>query len=67
MYLDFFKLKYLELMIYSLIISSIFAFFSWHFIEKKALKLKNLRPILFWQWVKMRKYRSDMGELIKVK
>lgn len=40
----YFKLNYLELMIFSLIISYIFAYFSWHCIEKNALKLKKLRP-----------------------
>jgi peptidoglycan/LPS O-acetylase OafA/YrhL len=31
-----------ELMIYSLGISIILAFFSWHIIEKNALRLKNI-------------------------
>ena len=38
----YFKLNYLELMIYSLMISFIFAYFSWHYIEKRSLKLKTL-------------------------
>lgn len=38
----YFKLNYLELMIYSMIVSYFFAYFSWHLIEKKALKLKRL-------------------------
>ena len=42
----YFKLNYLELMVYSLIISYIFAYFSWHLIEKNALRLKKLRPII---------------------
>ncbi len=44
--MHFFKLNYIELMIYSLIISFILAYFSWHFIEKKAIQFKNiLRPL----------------------
>ena len=45
----YFKLNYLELMIYSLILSYIFGYISWHLIEKKALKFKNYtqnRPIV---------------------
>lgn len=42
----YFKFNNLELMVFSLIISSIFAYFSWHFVEKKALKFKKLRPAL---------------------
>ena len=45
----YFKFNYLELMIFSLFISYIFAYFSWHFIEKNALKLKKLRPTAVWQ------------------
>ena len=41
----YFKFNYLELMVYSLIFSYILAYFSWHLIEKNALKLKKLRPI----------------------
>lgn len=41
----YFKLNYLELMFFSLIISSLFAYFSWHYIEKRALKLKQHHPI----------------------
>ena len=41
----YFKLNHIELMIYSMIISCIFAYFSWHFIEKKALKLKKIHPL----------------------
>ncbi len=36
----YYKLTTIELMIYSMIISYIFAYFSWHVVEKKALKLK---------------------------
>lgn len=39
--MHFYKLNYLELMIYSLFISAIFAFFSWHLVEKKMLKFKK--------------------------
>lgn len=39
--MHFFKFNNLELMTYSLIITYILAYFSWHHIEKKALKLKN--------------------------
>jgi len=45
----YFKLNYLELMLCSFIIASFSAYFSWHFIEKKALKLKKLRPIAVWR------------------
>ena len=44
----YFKLNYLELMTFSLMISFVFAYFSWHVIEKNALKLKKLRPIGIW-------------------
>jgi peptidoglycan/LPS O-acetylase OafA/YrhL len=40
----FFKLNYLELMFFSLILSYIFAYFSWHLIEENALKLKKYPP-----------------------
>ena len=40
--MHYFKFNYLELMLYSLIIAFIFAYFSWYFIEEKALKLKKL-------------------------
>lgn len=39
----YFKFNYLYLMTYSLIISYILAFFSWHFVEKQALKFKQKR------------------------
>ncbi|PLX03001.1 MAG: acyltransferase [Marinilabiliales bacterium] len=40
--LYYFNLNYLELFIYSLIITACFAYLSWHIIEKQALKLKKL-------------------------
>ena len=40
--MNYFELNPLELMIYALIISSIFAYMSWHLIEEKAMKYKNL-------------------------
>jgi Predicted acyltransferases len=40
----YFRLNYLELMIYSMVVSCFFAYFSWHFIEKNALKLKKIHP-----------------------
>jgi peptidoglycan/LPS O-acetylase OafA/YrhL len=39
----YFKLNYMDLMIYSLVITYIFAYFSWHLIEKQALKLKKTK------------------------
>lgn len=42
----FFKLNHLSLMVFSLVISCMFAYVSWHFIEKKALKLKRIRPFI---------------------
>ncbi|HFK5507381.1 acyltransferase family protein [Elizabethkingia anophelis] len=41
----YFSLNYFELMVYSMVISYIFAYFSWHLIEKRALKLKKTNPI----------------------
>lgn len=38
----FFKLDTINLMIYSLVISILFGYLSWHFIEKRALKFKNV-------------------------
>lgn len=39
--LNYFQLSALELIIPSLLITYVFAYFSWHFIEKKMLKFKN--------------------------
>lgn len=39
----YFKLNYIELMIYGLLIASLFAYLSWHLIESKALKLKKIK------------------------
>ncbi len=44
--MHFFKLNALLLMIITLPISMFFAYFSWHFVEKKALSFKNKNPIL---------------------
>ncbi|MES2765352.1 MAG: acyltransferase [Bacteroidota bacterium] len=41
----YFSLSAGEMMVFSLLITSICAYFSWHFIEKKALKLKKLQPL----------------------
>jgi peptidoglycan/LPS O-acetylase OafA/YrhL len=38
----YFKLNYFDLMIYSLIITFLLAFFSWHIIEKNSLKYKKI-------------------------
>jgi peptidoglycan/LPS O-acetylase OafA/YrhL len=46
-----FKLNSYELMISSLIFSILFAYLSWHLIEKKALKYKNI-TIFEWPFVK---------------
>lgn len=57
-----FQLNALSLMIWSLLITSALAFFSWHFVESKALRLKNIHktkiskrilpssvlPVCFW-------------------
>jgi peptidoglycan/LPS O-acetylase OafA/YrhL len=43
----YFKLNYLSLMFLSLIVSAFLAYFSWHYIEKKALKLKKLNPVSY--------------------
>ena len=40
--IHFFPLNHLELMLYGFLISIVFAYFSWHFVEEKALKLKSL-------------------------
>jgi peptidoglycan/LPS O-acetylase OafA/YrhL len=40
--MHFFKLNYIELMIYSILISSLLGYLSWHIIEKQALKYKKL-------------------------
>ena len=45
----YFNLNYFQLMAYSLILSLIFAYFSWHLVEKKALKLKKKSPVLYIQ------------------
>jgi peptidoglycan/LPS O-acetylase OafA/YrhL len=45
----YFKLNFMELMVYSLIISCAFAYLSWHFIEKKALKYKKIRIAEVWK------------------
>lgn len=37
----YFKMNHVELMIYGFIISGMFAYASWHLVEKKALKLKR--------------------------
>lgn len=44
----YFRFNYLQLMFYSLIITIILSYFSWHLIEKRALELKKykLLPIL---------------------
>jgi len=42
----FFKLDYINLMLYASIISVVFAYFSWHLVEKKALKFKKIKPQL---------------------
>lgn len=39
--LHFFDLSAYPLMIYSILITMVFAFFSWHIVEKRALKLKT--------------------------
>lgn len=39
--MNYFILNPYELMIYSLVITFIFAYFSWHLIEKKVLRFKN--------------------------
>jgi peptidoglycan/LPS O-acetylase OafA/YrhL len=41
----YFRFNYAELMLSSLAVSYILAYFSWHLIEKKALTLKKLNPI----------------------
>lgn len=41
----FFHFNYLELMLPSLAISSIFAYFSWHLIESRALRLKKYKSV----------------------
>jgi peptidoglycan/LPS O-acetylase OafA/YrhL len=45
----YFTLNAVEMMIFSLLITSICAYFSWHLIEKKALKLKKLQPLAFFK------------------
>jgi peptidoglycan/LPS O-acetylase OafA/YrhL len=45
----FFKFNTYQLMAYSMIISIMFGYLSWHFIEKKALRYKN-RPISQDSW-----------------
>lgn len=45
--MHYFNLNYLQLMFYGLIISSIFAYFSWHLVEKNALKLKKIKKLSF--------------------
>jgi peptidoglycan/LPS O-acetylase OafA/YrhL len=42
--LHYFKLNYMQLMFYSLLITFILAYFSWHFVEKRALRLKKFKP-----------------------
>jgi len=41
----FFRLNHLELIFFSLLISYLLAYFSWHLVEEKALKLKRVRPL----------------------
>jgi peptidoglycan/LPS O-acetylase OafA/YrhL len=48
----FFKLNSTSLMIYSIFVSLMFGFLSWHLIEKNALKLKQLDLELSYQKIK---------------
>lgn len=41
----FFGLDYLSLMFFSIILAATCAYFSWHLIEEKALRLKKVHPI----------------------
>jgi peptidoglycan/LPS O-acetylase OafA/YrhL len=41
----FFELNYLELMLVSFLVTLVFAYFSWHVVEKNALKLKNYSQV----------------------
>ncbi len=43
--MHYFNLNYISLMIYSLLISCILAYLSWHLVEKRALKLKKKIPL----------------------
>lgn len=45
----FFHLNYLELMLYSFLITVIFAYSSWHLIEKKALSMKKCLPSIYFR------------------
>ncbi|WP_394759622.1 acyltransferase family protein, partial [Flavobacterium sp.] len=45
--IHFFKLNHIQLIFYTIIISGLFAYFSWHYIEVKALKLKSINPLDF--------------------
>ena len=38
----FYKLNYLQLMVFSIFLAVLFGFFSWHLIEKRALEYKNI-------------------------
>jgi peptidoglycan/LPS O-acetylase OafA/YrhL len=40
---NYYHLNYIQLMTYSLMLSVLFGLFSWHVIEKKALRFKNLK------------------------
>lgn len=39
----FFKLNYLQLMVFSIFLAVLFGFFSWHLIEKRALEFKYIK------------------------
>lgn len=41
----YFGFNYMELMLYSTILSIFFGYLSWHLVEKRALKLKSKNPI----------------------
>jgi peptidoglycan/LPS O-acetylase OafA/YrhL len=44
--IHFFKLNHISLTLYTAIISVVLAYFSWHLVEKNALKLKKIKPQL---------------------
>lgn len=44
--MHFFKLDHISLTLYTSIISVVLAYFSWHLVEKNALKLKKIKPQL---------------------
>lgn len=64
--MHYFKFNALQLMICSLFITFILGFLSWHLVEKRALKLKNLNPaLLFKPSVKGRPEQTNEKDIAK--